>query len=46
MPIHIAAEKNSIEMFNLLIEKGVDVNSKSINQLNLKMLLLINIINN
>ena len=31
MPIHLAAENDSMEMFNLLIEKGVNINSKNLN---------------
>ena len=43
-PLHIAAEKNSKEIFELLISKGADVNAKDIIHLNIKILFLIKII--
>ena len=43
-PLHIALEKNSKEMFELLITKGVDINAKDIIYLNRRILFLIKII--
>ena len=43
-PLHIAAENNSKEIGEILISKGADINSKSINYQNIKILFLIKII--
>ena len=44
MPLHIAVEKNSKEMLELLISKGADINAKDMIYLNIIILFLINII--
>ena len=43
-PLHYAAEKNSKDIGELLISKGADINAKDIIYLNMKLLILINII--
>ena len=42
--LHIAIEKNSKEIFEILISKGADINAKDIIYLNMILLFLINII--
>ena len=41
-PLHIAAEKNSKEIGEILISKGADINAKAIIYLNINILFLIN----
>ena len=43
-PLHIAAEKNSKEIGELLISKGADINAKTIIYLKIRILFLINLI--
>ena len=45
-PLHYAARKNSTEIGELLIAKGVDINPKNIIYLNIIILFLINVIYN
>ena len=41
-PLHIALEKNSKEMFEILISKGADINAIDVIYLIIKILFLIN----
>ena len=43
-PLHIAAEKNSKEIGEVLISKGADINAKDIIYLNIGLIFLIKII--
>ena len=43
-PLHIALEKNSKEMAEILISKGADINAKDIHDQNIIILFLIKII--
>ena len=43
-PLHIAAEKNSKEIGEVLISKGADINAKDLIYLTIIILFLINII--
>ena len=43
-PLHIAAEKNSKEIGELLISKGANINAKDIIYQNIKILFLIKVI--
>ena len=43
-PLHIALEKNSKEIGEILISKGADINAKDINYQNMRILFLINLI--
>ena len=43
-PLHIAVDRNSKEIVEILISKGADINAIDIIYLNIKILLLINII--
>ena len=45
-PLHIASEKNSKEIGEILISKGADINVKDIIYLNIIILFLINLIYN
>ena len=45
-PLHIAALHNSKEVGELLISKGADINAKDIIYLNIKVIFLINVIEN
>ena len=40
-PLHYAVENNFIELLQILIAKGADVNVKDINYQNIRVLLLI-----
>ena len=44
MPLHVAAEKNSKEIVELLISKGADINAKTIFYQIIKILFLSKII--